>query len=197
MGSEDSARIELGGTFQEKQTRYCRAICVPPTTVGAQSDASAMKARRYGVDHLAKAIQTIHLSDQDTGKPMHSMMLICLDGVHRQAKFREGRCISHKRALQPRLNHIFDYAFNILQTTLNNDDDMHHPSPIPDYIFVGVRYNLSLMEVVQEYNLKHKISQQLETMKASQQYKKVTSHRQLWTNHRSHQHILKVINLNQ
>jgi len=94
-----------------------------------------MKAHHFAMDHIAKAIQTIHLSDRDTGKPMHSMMLICLDEVHKRAKFREGGRISHGRDLQPRLtilahdkdtaNHIFDYAFKTLQTTPNNDDDMH------------------------------------------------------------------------
>ena len=104
MALQDSACAELGGNINPQQKRYARALGVPPNSVGAQSDASTMKVHRFAMSNLAKAaIQTIHLSDRNPQQPMHSMMLICLDEVHKRKKHKEGGRISYDHASVPRL----------------------------------------------------------------------------------------------
>ena len=119
------------------------------TSIGAQSDASAMSAQRYAMKYVAKALQTMQYPGRSEGDAMHSMVLIIIDDVEKHAKHKEGGRLCHTKAAVPRMTvlaHdkttarcIFEYANNHLQS---------QKEPRPGYEFVGVKDNLSLAEML-------------------------------------------------
>ena len=88
---------------------------------------------------------------------MHSIFLICLDEVDKNPKHKEGGRLHHSKATVPRVTvlahdkvtarHIFEYANNNLRS---------QNEPPPGYEFVGVKDNISLVDVVEACNTAHK-----------------------------------------